>query len=84
MVENRPLRGDGRGARLRRMGLAGTYNSARGRVRFGPAHLVAFLALIAHIALPTALQIAGPATQGLFETVICAGGERCARRRRVR
>ncbi len=38
-------------------------------------HLIAFLALIAHIALPTALQIAGPATQGLFETVICAGGE---------
>lgn len=75
MVENRPWRGGGGGARLRGMGLAGTHNIARGRVRFGPAHLIAFLALIAHIALPTALQIAGPATQGLFETVICAGGE---------
>lgn len=41
----------------------------------GLAHLLAFAALIAHIVLPTALQLAGPATQSLFETVICAGGE---------
>ena len=37
--------------------------------------MLALVALITHIALPTALQLAGPATQSLFETVICAGGE---------
>ncbi len=56
------------------MGISGTYKE-RGAGRIGLAHMLAFLALIAHITLPTALQIAGPATQGLFETVICAGGE---------
>jgi hypothetical protein len=43
--------------------------------RLTAAHTLAFLALLLHIALPPLLQIAGPATQGLFETVICAGGE---------
>ena len=39
------------------------------------ARALAGFALLLHIALPTVLQMAGPATQALFETVICTGGE---------
>ncbi len=56
------------------MGIAGTFKE-RGAGQVGLAHMFALFALILHIALPTALQLAGPATQGLLETVICAGGE---------
>jgi hypothetical protein len=37
--------------------------------------MLAFLAVFLHVALPVALQVSGPATTGLLETVICAGGE---------
>ena len=41
----------------------------------GAAQSLAFLAIFLHIAAPLALQFAGPATQGLFQTIICSGGE---------
>src|SRR5690606_16237512 len=45
------------------------------RARLGAAQSLAFLAIFLHIATPLALQFAGPATDGLFQTVICSGGE---------
>lgn len=43
--------------------------------RFGAGPLLALLAIFLHVATPLAYQLAGPATQDLFETVICSGGE---------
>lgn len=43
--------------------------------RFGAAQLFAFLAIFLHIATPLSAQLSSSATDGLFETVICSGGE---------
>ncbi|MDX5365572.1 MAG: DUF2946 family protein [Alphaproteobacteria bacterium] len=45
------------------------------RRRFGAAQLFAFLAIFLHIATPLSAQLSSSATDGLFETVICSGGE---------
>lgn len=59
------------------MGAIGIYRdqTSNRAARLTVAHSLALLALLLHITLPAALQMAGPATQTLFETVICAGGE---------
>ncbi|MEQ9152168.1 MAG: hypothetical protein RIF42_07450 [Parvibaculaceae bacterium] len=58
----------------------GTISTYRGdiqglRARIGAVQSLAFLAIFLHIAVPFALQLAGPATEGLFQTIICSGGE---------
>lgn len=58
----------------------GTISTHRGdiqglRARIGAVQSLAFLAIFLHIAVPFALQLAGPATEGLFQTIICSGGE---------
>lgn len=58
----------------------GTISTYRGdiqglRTRIGAVQSLAFLAIFLHIAVPFALQLAGPATEGLFQTIICSGGE---------
>ncbi len=45
------------------------------RRRFGAAQLFAFLAIFLHLATPLSAQLSSSATDGLFETVICSGGE---------
>lgn len=45
------------------------------RGRASVAQSLAFLAIFLHLAVPFALQLAGPATQGLLQTIICSGGE---------
>lgn len=57
------------------MGLISTYRPRSQFARFGAAPMLAFLAIFLHVAAPLALQLAGPATQSLFKTVICSGGE---------
>lgn len=37
--------------------------------------LFALIAIVLHVAVPTALQMAAPATDGLLKMVICSGGE---------
>lgn len=37
--------------------------------------LFALVAIVLHVAVPTALQMVAPATDGLLKTVICSGGE---------
>ena len=56
------------------MGTNSTYGS-RLRRRFGAAQLFAFLAIFLHLATPLSAQLAASSTDGLFETVICSGGE---------
>ncbi|MEQ8267522.1 MAG: hypothetical protein RH982_10020 [Parvibaculum sp.] len=56
------------------MGTIRAYRQNR-QARFGAAPLLALLAIFLHIASPLALQLAGPATQDLLQTVICSGGE---------
>lgn len=56
------------------MGTISTYRN-RLRQRFGAAQLFAFLAIFLHLATPLSAQLAASSTDGLFETVICSGGE---------
>lgn len=56
------------------MGMISTYRN-RLRQRFGAAQLFAFLAIFLHLATPLSAQLAASSTDGLFETVICSGGE---------
>lgn len=55
------------------MGKTQTYGQ-RPLARFGAVQVLALLAMFFHLASPLALQLASPATDGLFETVICSGG----------
>ena len=57
------------------MGLISTYRPRSPLAHFGAAPMLAFLAIFLHVAAPLALQLAGPAKQSLFETVICSGGK---------
>ena len=56
------------------MGTVSTYGFGSMR-RFGAAQLFAFLAIFLHVATPLSAQLAASSTDGLFETVICSGGE---------
>lgn len=56
------------------MGTNSTYGSRLPR-RFGGAQLFAFLAILLHITTPLSAQLASSSAEGLFETVICSGGE---------
>lgn len=56
------------------MGTISTYGFGARR-RFGAAQLFAFLAIFLHLATPLSAQLAASSTDGLFETVICSGGE---------
>lgn len=55
------------------MGQTQTYGQ-KPLVRFGTVQVLAFLAMLFHIASPLALQLAGPSVDGLMQTVICSGG----------
>lgn len=43
-------------------------------VRNRTAGFLALLAILLHVAVPTAYELAGPSAQGLIKTVICSGG----------
>jgi hypothetical protein len=56
------------------MGTNMAYRGKSGR-RFGAAGMLAFLAILLHLATPLSAQLAASSTDGLLETVICSGGE---------
>ncbi|MFN4353129.1 DUF2946 family protein [Parvibaculum sp.] len=56
------------------MGTISTYGFGA-RQRIGAAQLLAFLAIFLHLATPLSAQLSSAAADGLFETVICSGGE---------
>jgi NAD-dependent dihydropyrimidine dehydrogenase PreA subunit len=44
-------------------------------VRNRTAGMIALLAILLHVAVPTLYDLSGPATRGLIQMTICAGGE---------